>query len=61
MFISVQHKRFIEENLSEEDFKMWKHYNMWGYAMKLVGDFSSANAVQLLRDALTKDLYKEEK
>ena len=56
MFISVQHKRFIEENLSEEDFKMWKHFNMWGNAMLLVGDFGSANAVQLLRDKLTKDL-----
>ena len=36
---------------------MWKHYNMWGNAMLLVGDyFGSANAVQLLRDELTKDL-----
>ena len=56
MFISVERRDFIMDKLSQEDFKMWKHYNVWGNAMLLVGDFGSANAVQLLRDELTKDL-----
>lgn len=56
MFISVERRDFIKNNLSIEDFKMWKHYNMWGNAMLLVGDYSSADAVQLLRDELTKNL-----
>ena len=57
MFISVQRKKLIKDKLSEQDFKMWNHYNMWCYAKKMIGDFESAYACVALRDNLTKDLF----